>query len=185
VSTTSHKTSCTAEEFAKVPDDGQRRELVLGVIRMMSPAGGRHGQVTLRLGAALLPYVKAHDLGDVFAAETGFLLTRDPDTVRAPDVAFVRRDRLETLDDLSGFVPLAPDLVAEIISPTDTFSQVEEKTQFWLRSGVRVVLIVDPENQTVRVVRAPDQMQLLGETAELVVDDLVPGWRLNVADLFA
>ncbi len=111
MSTASHKTSLTAEEFARAREDGQRRELVLGVIRMMSPAGGRHGKVALRLGAMLLDYVQAHDLGDVFAAETGFLLTRDPDTVRAPDVAFVKREHINTLDDLSGFVPLAPDLV--------------------------------------------------------------------------
>ena len=77
---------------------------------MMSPAGGRHGKVALRLGALLLDYVQQHGLGDVFAAETGFLLTRDPDTVRAPDVAFVSRERIDTLDDLTGFVPLAPDL---------------------------------------------------------------------------
>lgn len=151
---------------------------------MMSPAGGRHGKVALRLGALLLDYVRAHDLGDVFAAETGFLLTRDPDTVRAPDVAFVRRERIDTLDDLTGFVPLAPDLVAEVISPTDTFSHVEEKTYFWLQSGVRVVLIVDPENRTVRVVRGPDHMQLLDEATELVTDDVIPGWRVNVRDLF-
>jgi Uma2 family endonuclease len=184
MSTTSHKSSCTAEEFAKALDDGQRRELVLGVIRMMSPAGGRHGKVALRLGALLLDYVRAHDLGDVFAAETGFLLTRDPDTVRAPDVAFVRRERIDTLDDLTGFVSLAPDLVAEVISPTDTFSHVEEKTYFWLQSGVRVVLIVDPENRTVRVVRGPDHMQLLDEATELVTEDVIPGWRVNVRDLF-
>ena len=151
---------------------------------MMSPAGGRHGKIALRLGASLLNYVQTHDLGDVFAAETGFVLTRDPDTVRAPDVAFVSGDRINTLDDLTGFVPLAPDLVAEVISPTDTFSQVEEKTHFWLQSGVRVVLIVDPANKTIRVVRGPDQSQLLEEAAELVMDDVIPGWRLNVGDLF-
>ena len=152
---------------------------------MTSPAGGRHGKVALRLGALLLDYVQQHDLGDVFAAETGFLLTRDPDTVRAPDVAFVRRERIDTLDDLTGFVPLAPDLVAEVISPSDAFSQVEEKTYFWLQAGVRVVLIVDPENRTVRVVRGPDQTQLLDEAAEVAMDDVIPGWRLNVANLFS
>jgi Uma2 family endonuclease len=152
---------------------------------MMSPAGGRHGKIALRLGALLLDYVQAHELGDVFAAETGFVLTRDPDTVRAPDVAFVRRERIDALDDLTGFVPLAPDLVAEVISPNDTFSQVEEKTLFWLHSGVRVVLVVDPENRTVRVMRGAEDMQLLNEGSQLAIDDVIPGWQLNVADLFA
>jgi Uma2 family endonuclease len=167
-----------------MPDDGQRRELVSGVMRMMSPAGGSHGKIALRLGAAVLDYVRAHDLGEVFAAETGFLLARDPDTVRAPDVAFVARQRIDTLDDLTGFVPLAPDLVAEVVSASDTFSQVEEKTRCWLRHGVRVVLVVDPENRTVRVMRGNEQSQLFDEAAELTVDDVIPGWRLALSDLF-
>jgi Uma2 family endonuclease len=173
-----------AEEFAKLPDNGQRRELVRGVIHVMSPAGGRHGQIALRLGAMLLQHVEAHDLGGVFAAETGFLLTRNPDTVRAPDVAYVERKRMDTLDDLAGFIPLAPDLVAEVISRNDSFSHVEEKTRFWLTSGVRVVLVVDPQNRTLRVVRGPDESHLLDETAELTVDDVVPGWRISVNTLF-
>ena len=175
----------SAEEFAKISDNGQCRELVHGVIQMMSPAGGRHGQIALRLGAMLLQHVEVHDLGEVFAAETGFLLTRNPDTVRAPDVAFVQRERIDRLDDLTGFIPLPPDLVAEVISPTDSFSHVEEKTRFWLKSGVRVVLVVDPQNRTVRVVRGTDETQLLSEIEDLAVDDVVPGWRLCVGKLFS
>ena len=151
---------------------------------MMSPAGGRHGQIAHRLAQSLGNYVEPNGLGTVFAAETGFVLSRNPDTVRAPDVAFVRQDRMAALDDISGFVPLAPDLVAEVITPGDRFSEVEEKTWFWIQSGVRAVLVVDPANRLVRICRPPREIVLLDVSTELAVDDVVPGWRLNVAELF-
>ena len=111
----------TARQLTQVPDDGNRYELVLGELRMMSPTGGRHGRVTHNLALLLGLHVRQHDLGVVYAAETGFLLSRDPDTVRAPDVAFVNKVRLAEVDDDSGFMPLAPDLVAEVLSPNDSF----------------------------------------------------------------
>ncbi len=178
-------TRFTAENLAELPNDGQRRELVNGVVRMMSPAGGRHGHVAQRLCRFLANHVEPKGLGLVFAAETGFILARNPDTVRAPDVAFVQQGRIQSPQDLLGFVPLAPDLVAEVISPSDRFSDVEEKSAFWIQSGVRGVLIVDPENRTVRIHRSARQMELLHESDELVVDDIVPGWRLPIADLFS
>src|SRR5262245_42601215 len=140
MSTISNSLCVTAEQFANCADDGKRRELVNGVLHMMSPAGGRRGQIAHQLGRLLGNYVDAKGLGVVFAAETGFLLSRDPDTVRAPDVAFVCQVRIAALPDISGFIPLAPDLVAEVISPNDRFSEVEEKAAYWMKSGVRVVL---------------------------------------------
>lgn len=176
----------TADELAAMPDDGRRRELVKGVLRMMSPSGGRHGDVALRLGALLFNHVRANDLGKVFATETGFIISREPDTVRAPDVAFVSTERLATLsdDDLVGFVPLAPDLVAEVISPSDVFSDVEEKTLAWLAAGVKIVLVLDPANRTVRIAEHTDQMQLLDEQAQLTIEGALRGWHVAVADLF-
>ena len=181
---TNNITKVTAEQLANMPADGQRRELVYGVIKMMSPAGGRHGQVAHRLGRLLGNFVEPAGLGSVFAAETGFILSRDPDTVRAPDVAFVSQDRIAAIDDLSGFVPLAPDLVAEIISPNDSYSDVEEKSLFWLNNGVKIVLIVDPGNRTVRLCRRDNQLEMFDHSSEFVIDDVLPGWRLTVAELF-
>jgi Uma2 family endonuclease len=185
MSTISDANNVTAERLANMPDDGRCRELVNGVLKMMSPAGGRHGLVALCLGRLLGNHVEINRLGVVFAAETGFILSRNPDTVRAPDVAFVRQNRMNSLEDISGFIPLAPDLVAEVISPSDSFSDVEEKTLCWINSGVRAVLIVDPKNKTVRICRPGNQMELLDESCELTVEDVVPNWRLKVADLFA
>ena len=184
MSTVSDPQNVTAEQLAGLPDDGQRRELVNGVLKMMSPAGGRHGLIALRFGRLLGNYVDANRLGGVFAAETGFLLSRSPDTVRAPDVAFVRQDRLDALADISGFVPLAPDLVVEVISPGDSFSDVEERTFFWLAAGVKAVIVVDPENRTARVSRDQNQVELFDGAAELSVEEIVPGWRLSLGELF-
>src|SRR5690606_33481288 len=129
---------CTADDLATMPDDGRRYELVNGELQMMSPAGGGHGRIAARLNALLWNHVNAQNLGDVYAAETGFLLSRNPDTVRAPDAAFVSRERAAGLDDTTGYPPIAPDLVAEVISPSDRFSEVEIKTQAWLEAGTRI-----------------------------------------------
>ncbi len=184
MSTTSETTTFTADQLAKMPADGVRREIVQGELRMMSPAGGRHGVVALRLGHYLLQHVKDRELGYVFAAETGFLLSQGPDTVRAPDVAFVRRDRIESIDEVTGFVPLAPDLVAEVVSPSDSFSEVEEKVLCWLQHGVSVVLVVDPGNRTCRISHVDGRVAMLNETEVISVEEILPAWRLDVASLF-
>ena len=103
--TTNHM---TADELASLPDDGNRRELVDGVLHMMSPAGGRHGRIAGRLFLRIGNHVEQGKLGEVFAAETGYLLSQDPDTVRAPDVSFVSSERLGEFADYAGYLPLAP-----------------------------------------------------------------------------
>ena len=99
----------------------------------------------------------------VDAAETGFLLTRDPDTVRAPDVAFVARERAVGIDDDLGFVTVVPDLVGGIVSPRDSFSDVEEKVLAWLTAGTRLVIVVDPKTRTLHAYRGPDRVVVLRE----------------------
>ncbi len=151
---------------------------------MMSPAGGRHGRVAFKLGWILANHVFRHQLGTVYAAETGFLLARDPDTVRAPDVAFVSADRAATVADDAGFVPLAPDLVGEVVSPGDSFSQVEEKALGWLANGTRMVLVVNPLHGTVHVYRSPHEIVILSNDDELDANDVIPGWKVRLAELF-
>jgi len=151
---------------------------------MMSPAGGRHGRVAHNLGLVLGSHVRDADLGIVYAAETGFLLSRDPDTVRAPDVAFVSHPRLQEIEDDVGYLPLAPDLVGEAISPSDTFSDVEEKALAWLAAGTRMVLLVEPAHGTVHVYRAADNIIVLDSDAELDASDVVTGWQFAVRELF-
>jgi Uma2 family endonuclease len=173
----------TAEQLLAMPDDGKRYELIQGELRMMSPIGGRHGRLAHNLGLLLGAHVRQADLGVVYAAETGFLLSRSPDTVCAPDVAFVVAERFRQIEDEIGFVPIAPDLVGEVISPSDTFSEVEEKALAWLAAGTRIVLLVDPGTRTLHVYRAPDNIVVLQEDDSLDASDVVAGWRLSVAAL--
>ena len=99
----------------------------------------------------LIQHVRANKLGRVYAAETGFRLALDPDTVRAPDVAFVRQERIEEVGKVEGYWPGAPDLAVEVISPGDLYTEVEEKVFTWLEGGTRLVIVVDPRRRTAAV----------------------------------
>jgi len=114
----------TANDLFEMPDDGNRYELVKGELRMAPPPGSEHGKITMNLAAPLHQHVKSHTLGVVYAAETGFRLESDPDTVRAPDIAFVRAERVKAI---TGYLSGSPDLVVETLSPTDRIHDVEEK----------------------------------------------------------
>jgi Uma2 family endonuclease len=174
----------TAEELLRLPADGMRHELIDGELRTMAPAGGPHGRDALRIGARLLAHAEARVLGEVFAAETGFLLRRDPDLVRAGDVAFVRADRLPTEGLPTGFVPLAPDLVVEVVSPGDTAADVQDKVDTWLRCGTRAVWVLYPGPRL--VAHRPDgTARALGPDDVVDGDEVLPGFRMRLRDLLS
>ena len=139
----------------------------------------------MRLGWRLAQYVETHRLGVVYAAETGFFLSTSPDTVRAPDVAFVRQERIATAPTGTGFWPGAPDLAVEVISPSDIYTEVEEKVVEWLEAGTQMVLIINPRKHTVTVYRSLTEIAILTEADQLNGDPLVPGWMVPVRELFA
>lgn len=172
----------TADRLAELGDTG-RCELVRGKLIHMTPANHRHGRITARLTNRLTNHVEAHRLGEVYAAETGFLLARDPDTVRAADISFFRTHRVPE-EDRHGFAAATPDLVVEVLSPSDRAGYVQEKTQDWLTAGCRIVWVVDPESRTVAVYRHTGQAEILGPDAELTGGDLLPGFTLQVAEIF-
>lgn len=174
----------TAEELLQFPRDGYRYELVEGNLRMMSPAGGRHGRLAYKLSLILGKHVEAHQLGVVFAAETGFRIDTDPDTVLAPDVAFVKQSRYLEYQNEIGYLPLAPDLVVEVLSPSDRFSRVEAKTLAWLDAGCKLVLIVDPESETIQAYRSRQHIQIFETNETVDCGDAVAGWTFAVADIF-
>lgn len=175
----------TAEELLHLPDDGMRCELVAGELRVMAPSGAEHGRVALRAGGLLLAQVRSPSSGEAFGAETGFVLARDPDTVRAPDAAFVTRERAERIGPTVKFWPGAPDLAVEVIAPGDSFGEVEGKALEWLEGGATVVLVLDPKRRSATVYRAPGEVRVHGGQDELDLGDVVPGWRIVVADFFA
>jgi len=117
----------TAEELWSLPDDGMRRELVRGELRVMTSAGAEHGRVTATVGMLLGAQVRQTGSGVTFGAETGFVLAREPDTVRAPDGAFVSSERAEAVGRTVKYWPEAPDFAVEVVSPDDSFREVEEK----------------------------------------------------------
>lgn len=175
----------TAEELLRMPDDGFRYELVRGELRKMTPAGNVHGRVAMNVGISLGSHVKTHDLGAVYAAETGFKLAGNPDTVRAPDVAFVNWERLEEVGETEGYWPGAPDLAVEVISPGDSYVEVDEKVFDWLEAGTKMVVVVNPRKCSATVYQSLTDIVVLTETDVLDGGDVVPGFRLAVREIFA
>ena len=182
---TTRKEPVTAEELLRMPDDGFRYELVSGELRKMPPAGNEHGYRAAELSSEPRNHVKANGLGRVYAAETGFRLHSDPDTVRAPDAAFVSRERLEEVGSVEGYWPGAPDLAAEIVSPNDRHTEVVEKALEWLDAGCSMVLVVDPKQRTVTVYRSREDIRILAEGDSLDGADVIPGFSLPVTEIFA
>jgi Uma2 family endonuclease len=174
----------TAEDLLRMPDDGFRYELVRGELRKMAAAGHQHGRIAINVTTPLDQYVRAHNLGVVYAAETGFKLASNPDTVRAPDVAFIRRERVEEVGDVEGYWPGAPDLVVEVISPSDAYSEVEGKILEWLEAGVRMVIVVNPRKRVITVYRSLTDITVLTEHDGLSGGDVVPGWTMPVRHVF-
>jgi Uma2 family endonuclease len=173
----------TADQLFQAPGLG-RAELVRGELIMMTPAGYRHGKIVSRLNSRLHVYVEQEALGEVMGAETGFVIAQAPDTVRAPDVAFVYRDRVPSTPPV-GYFHGAPDLAVEILSPNDRASEVLAKVHDWLDAGCRAVWVVDPETRTVTVYRNRSQIYVLGVSEQLSGEDVVPGFTLPVAEIFA
>jgi Uma2 family endonuclease len=174
----------TAEELLRMPSDNFRHELIEGELRRSPLAEQLHGQITAKLGCALGNYIEANKLGEIYVAGMGFLLCRNPDTVRATDVSFVRQERLGEIVDEDIYMPGAPDLAVEVVSPSDTATEVEEKVAEWLQYGAQLVWVVNPKRRTGTVYRAPNQITRLSEADALDGADVVPGFSCTVAEVF-
>jgi Uma2 family endonuclease len=173
----------TAEELERLPDDGRRCELVEGRIIPMSPVGYPHGRVVSRLVFLLKGYLDDHPHGEV-VTEVGFVLAQRPDTVRAPDVAFIRRERIPSPDP-RGFWRGPPDVAIEVLSPDDRPSEVRAKIDDYLTRGVARVVAVDPDERTVTTCAAgAPPITLRDGREELDRSDVIPGFRCRLADIF-
>lgn len=175
----------TADDLMAMPHDGIRRELVEGELREMTPAGFQHGRIAGNIAGELRNHVRSHGLGVIATAEAAYRLSTDPDTVRSPDVSFVRRERIETVGDPTGFWPGAPDVAVEVISPSDRYSEVLEKVGDYLDGGTQMVVVVDPPARSVTVYHSRTDLLVLTEDDVLEGRDAVPGWTLPVRDIFA
>jgi Uma2 family endonuclease len=174
----------TADELLHTHMPNKKTELVRGILVVREPTGYRHGDVTARITKALMEVVEARGLGRVLAAETGFKLSANPDTVRAPDVAFIRHERLPDPETL-GYPALAPDLVVEVLSPSDRPGETLAKVGDWLTAGSRLVWVVDPGRRVARVYRQDGSETLITERAVLHGEDVVPGFECSLAAILS
>lgn len=173
----------TAEELWRLPADNMRHELVKGELRTMPPAGYEHGVIVIKLARLLANHVEAGNLGVVLGAETGFLLKQTPDLVRAADVSFIAQARIPKVAPKT-YWHGAPDLAAEVLSPSDTVEEIEEKTGDYLDAGCKLVWIVNPKRKTVTVHRPGTNPIILRESEPLDGMKVVPGFVCKVNQLF-
>lgn len=178
------KTVLSLEEFLRLEegDDGARYELDEGELITMSPNNYTHGRVSVNISSVLHEYAKAKGIGKV-CTELGFVLSRNPVTLRGPDVSFIRSERLAGID-LDQFFPGAPDLAVEVVSPSDTVRQMLRKVNQYLRSGTQVVWVVYPDRQEVDIYGATGPVVTLDRDQMLEAPSLLPGFSVAVASLF-
>lgn len=175
----------TADELLEMPHDGFRYELIEGELKRMSPAGEEHGRVGMELAIPLGYHVKKNKLGKLYLAETGFLIETNPDTVRAPDIAFIRIERIQEAPKVKSYWIGAPDLAIEVTSPGDTVREVEGKVTEWLEAGASMVWLVSPKLKTITVYRSLTDIVTLTEKDTLDGGEVVPGFQIPVAEIFA
>lgn len=173
----------TIEEFAAITEPG-RFDLINGEVIKMPPAGGEHGEIAFEIGRQSGNFVAEHKLGRCYAAETGFILSETDSTVLAPDVAFVEAARVPAREERRGFVPVVPDLVVEVVLPSDRITEVNDKVTTYLETGVRLVWVVEPVRQRATVYTPDRRASLLLGDDHLDCGDVLPGFSLPLADIF-
>ena len=172
----------TADELLRNDVPHKSTELVRGVLVVREPPGGWQGHLSQRLGYLLGQHVYPRQSGMLFGQDTGFLIERDPDTVRAPDLAFVAAARVSGVG-RHGYVPFAPDLAVEILSPGDRAGEVREKVAQWLTAGTRLVWVIDLDRGNARAHRADGSVDIVPASGALDGENLLPGFSCRLADL--
>ena len=174
----------TAEEFARLPEDGRRTELVRGEVLEMNVPVPRHGEVCLNLGAALKSYLKTNSVGRVASNDAGILTERNPDSVRGPDLFFISNARLPGRHLPTEYLSMAPEIVFEVLSPTDRWADVFRKTGEYLAAGVEIVCVIDFDDESVHLYfdRKPEVVLRSGGLLEF--PEHLPGFSLPLTELF-
>ncbi len=172
----------TSEQLAQHPIPHKRTELVRGRLVIREPSTLRHGDVTARTVTAISNYLEENPIGRAYTADPGFTLERNPDTVRAPDVAYISQDRIPTAE-VPGFDELAPDLAVEVRSPGDRTRALQRKVRQWLDAGTRLVWLIDPAKGTAHVFRRDGTDSALARDDALDGEDVLPGFRVALRRL--
>ncbi|GAB4582060.1 MAG: hypothetical protein Fur0022_48130 [Anaerolineales bacterium] len=174
----------TAEEFAEMDELG-RAELINGRIIEMPPPQNRHGRCESKFTIRIGNFVEANKLGIVMSGENGIYIQRNPDTVRAADVTFISYAQWAKQVDKDGYLEIAPELIVEILSPSDSWTKVMTKLRDYFSIGVRLVWVADTETRIVHAFRSPTDVREFKEGEELPGDEVLPGFSVAVAELFA
>ena len=174
----------TAEELLEMPDSSDRCQLINGVLQTMSPSGAEHVIVSAELLRRLGNFVHDHQLGRVFSSEGGFIIRRDPDTVIAPDAAFVTSERIAVYGIPRGYWVGAPDLAVEVVSPHDRMSDLDDKVDAWLKAGTRLVWVIHPRRRIAFVHRPQQKVELIQAEGFLDGQEVVPGFQCLLDDIF-
>jgi Uma2 family endonuclease len=175
----------TADELLVMPNTRFGYELIRGKLKEYMPTGMLHGIIATKIGSHLSFFVEENDLGVVLAAETGFNIFQNPDTVRAPDSAFVSKEKLKKYGFTEKFFPAAPDLAVEVVSPSDRKKDIESKVRDYLEAKVKLVWIIYPKNKVVAVYRQNNIVSILRESDTLEGEDVLPNFQLSLEKLFA
>lgn len=183
MSTITHKKLLTAEEFFLLPQpsNGAQQELVRGEVITMPPPGGLHGVTCNKAGRRLGNFVEDNDRGTVTSNDTGFITERAPDSVRGPDISYWSKERLPVVP--VGYITIPPDLLVEVLSPSNTSKQIHDKLLEYFARGVRLVWVIAPEDRTVTIYRTAEEGRLLHETATVTGEEVLPGFTCRVSDL--
>ena len=175
----------TAEDLLQINYPNGRQELINGELIKFPFADARHGCVAMSIGTELATWVHSNKFGSVFAPGTGFILWRNPDTVRAPDASFVTRDRLPDGVLPVGYLELAPDLAVEVASPSDSAREIQEKVADWLWAGTRLVWVIYPATRSATVHVSDDQFEEVSEEGPLLGEHVIPGFACDLSELFS
>jgi len=180
----------TADELLVMPHRDEkgndcRLELIRGELKVMSPTKLPHGIICASVAAELSVFVRERDLGIVVGAETGFIVERNPDTVLGVDAAFISHERLATIEDPDKFAPFAPDLAVEVMSPSNTAREMEEKTALYFGAGARAVWVFNTKKRTASVYTSPSEVRVFNEDERFDGGEVLPGFTLDLAKLFA
>ncbi|MEP7286950.1 MAG: Uma2 family endonuclease [Chloroflexota bacterium] len=173
----------TAQDLLDLPHDHNRYELFKGTLIEMSPTGAAHGRITAELTILIGIFVRQHNLGGIYGAETGFILSQNPDTVFAPDIAFTAKERLAKAPE--GYATVAPDLAVEVASPSNTRIEMQEKVAAYFQAGVRLLWIVYPKSRTIYVYQGALEVTILGsQEAILTGGHVLPGFSVKLGEIF-
>ncbi len=182
--TTTHTKLLTADDLLRLYSQGVRGELIRGVLCETMPTGYEHGQIVTALVIELGTFIKRRRLGTLVASDTGVRLERDPDTVREPDIAFTSAVKIPLDTRITGYAEVAPDLVVEVVSLSDSRREAHDKARMWLSHSVPLVWVVYPETRTVDVYHESAAVSTLGEDDSLDGMDVLPGFTCPVRTVF-